>query len=72
MSNSYSLVEWYGKYDVMRTTSDSVRKAYLMRVQGTGTIWHYDQLYARHYSYKTAMRHLRNLRASDPECNEDY
>lgn len=77
MATSYSLMEWHGKWDVVKTEPDSVVKLYLNRVHSTGsgtfgTVWFRDQLYARHYSKKTALRHLRNLRASDPDCDEDY
>lgn len=69
---SYSLQDWYGKYIVVKSTPDSVRKGYLRDVRNGSTVWYFDPLYARAYSFKTAMRHLRNLRASDPECCEDY
>ena len=71
MANSYSLMEWHGKWDVMKSTPDSVRKFYLNSVRNGRTIWFTDQLYARHFSKKTALRHLRDLRASDPDCDED-
>lgn len=72
MANSYSLVQWYDKWDVVKSTPDSVVKLYLRDVRNGATVWYTDQLYARHYSKKTAMRHLRNLRASDPDCDEDF
>lgn len=72
MANSYSLVQWYDKWDVVKSTPDSVVKFYLRDVRNGTTIWYRDQLYARHYSKETAMRHLRNLRASDPDCDEDF
>lgn len=71
MANSYSLMEWHGKWNVVKSTPDSVRKFYLSSVRNGATIWFTDQLYARHFSKKTALRHLRDLRANDPDCDED-
>ena len=70
--NSYSLMEYHGKWVVMKSTPNSVRKGYLRDVRNGATVWYFDPLYARAYSYKTAMWHLRDLRASDPNCEEDF
>ena len=71
-TTSYSLMQWYDKWMVVKTTSDSVKKGYLRDVRNGATVWYFDPLYARGYSKKTALRHLRDLRASDPTCDEDF
>ena len=71
-TTSYSLMQWYDKWIVVCSRPDTVRKSYLRDVRNGATVWYHDPLYARPYSLKTAMRHLREMRASDPYCDEDY
>ena len=70
--NSYSIREWYGKWIVVKTVPNTAKKLYLTSVRNGAEIWMCDPLYARPFSKQTAMRHLRECRASDPECEEDY
>ena len=68
--NSYSMIEKGGKYIVRKASPDGM--SYLMSVQGSGSVWWFEPSKARAYSRKTALWHLRNFRASDPDCEEDY
>lgn len=70
--NSYSLMNWHGRYIIVQTSPDNARKSYLQSVRNGATVWFFDPMYARPFSKKTAMRHIRDLRASDPECQEDF
>lgn len=60
---SYSLKEWYGKYIVTQTDTETGRKSYLGYVRNGATIWYFDPLYAKPYSLQTAKRHMRDLQA---------
>lgn len=71
-TTSYHLMQWYGKWIVVKSFPLSVRKWYLKGVRNGCEKWCCDPLYAQAYSEKTAHRHLRNLRANDPSCEEDY
>ena len=68
--NSYSVMHWQGKYIVVKTLPNG-RKFHLQSVYRNACIWCFDPLYARKFAYSTAMKHLKNLRASDPDCEED-
>lgn len=72
-TNSYSIHDWFGKSLVCRSSPDSVKKWYIHHISRSGGVtWVSDPLYAKPYSRATALRHLRSLRASDPNCDEDY
>ena len=71
-TNSYNIEERYTKFLVRRTSSDSRKKWYISHVSSNGATWVSDPLYAKQYSYRTALRHVKSLRASDPNCYENY
>jgi len=71
MANSYSLMDRYGKYTVQKSTPDSVRKWYIRSIYRGEITWTSDSTYSKSWNMETAMRYLRNLRAEDPNCEED-
>ena len=71
-TTSYSLMQWFDKWLVVKAVPWSVRKWYLKDVRNGKYTWVSDPLYAKGYSRKTADRHLRNMRANDDFCEEDF
>lgn len=63
--NTYSLQNWYGKYIVVKTVPGIFGHGYLKSFRNGEAIWYRDPLYARAYTYKTAMHHLRTISADD-------
>ena len=70
--NSYSVMHWYEKYIVVKSVPNTVRKFYIRTIYHGKITWTTDSTYAKQYNYSTAMKHLRNLRNNDPNCEEDF
>lgn len=58
---NYSIRPWFTKYIIEKTSPDTAKTFYLSGIRSAGAIWYSDPLYARSFSYATAMRHLKKL-----------
>ena len=68
--NSYTIFVQYAGCGICKRTPDG-RKWYLRKIYKGQPTWSRDYTYAKLYSHNTVTWHLRNLRANDPECEED-